>query len=508
MLTELLTSPAVWVIVPVVAAGWLVPAFIRWRKRVTTLNNLPGIEDTSCIWGNLHVVPKGTGPEWHKYMLGLVAKNQRLCRFWIGPFRAVVFLFHPDTCKVILQGSEPKPLGFGDPFKLVMPWLGRGLLTSDGEPWYQLRHLLTPAFHFDILRPYMNVYNKAADLLCENIDKYADTGESFDIYPLLKLCTFDIILKCAMSLDLDIQRTGKDSQYLKDTERLITLWGERITNPLYFSDTLYRMTVRGEEFFKCCDAVHAFAEDVINKRRQQLEKEDPPQKQYLDLIDILLTAKDESGQGLSVEEIRAEVDTFLFAGYETSSTATSWLLHLLAENPGYQVRVQEEIETAVGGKSSTDVAWADLSKLELLTCCMKEALRLYPPVPASGRITTKDTQIDGVSIPHGTRLVAMYVCLHRNPAVWEQPDEFIPERFGKEQAKDRDPFAFAPFSAGPRNCIGQVFASNEIRVMAAKVLQRFDLTPDPNHPVVPNSASVLHSESGIWVFANRRILWH
>nr|KAG5710027.1 hypothetical protein BaRGS_030103 [Batillaria attramentaria] len=168
----------------------------------------------------------------------------------------------------------------------------------------------------------------------ENIDKLADTGKSFDIYPLLKLCTFDIILKCAMSVDLDIQRKG---------------------NALYFSDTFYRITVSGDEFYKCCDLVHEFAEDVIDKRRKELEEEGPPQKRYLDFLDILLTAKDESGKGLSKEEIRAEVDTFLFAGHETSSTAMSWLLHLLTQNLDYQVRVQEEVESVLKDRDSTDV---------------------------------------------------------------------------------------------------------------------------------------------------------
>ncbi|KAK7501782.1 hypothetical protein BaRGS_00006868 [Batillaria attramentaria] len=486
MLTELLVSPALWITLAVLAAGWLVYAFLCWRQKFEFFNSLPGEENFSFIWGNLHMFPRPmTGAASFKFATGLLSKNRRWYRFWVGPFRPVIFLFHPDHCKAILQTSEPKPLGIGDTMKLALPWLGEGLVISNGERWYRSRHMLTPAFHFDILRPYVDVYNKAADILCENIDKLADTGKSFDIYPLLKLCTFDIILKCAMSVDLDIQLKG---------------------NALYFSDTFYRITVSGDEFYKCCDLVHEFAEDVIDKRRKELEEEGPPQKRYLDFLDILLTAKDESGKGLSKEEIRAEVDTFLFAGHETSSTALSWLLHLLTQNLDYQVRVQEEVESVLKDRDSTDVTWADLSKLETLTCCMKEALRLYPPAPGVLRILTKDMEMDGVTLPAGTRLIAMIMNLHRNPDVWEDPEEFRPERFEKEQTKDRSPYAFVPFSAGPRNCIGQVFAQNEIKVMASKVL--FDLTPDPDHPVVPNSAAVLHSETGVWVYANRRILWH
>ncbi|PVD35399.1 hypothetical protein C0Q70_02361, partial [Pomacea canaliculata] len=370
---------------------------------------------------------------------------------------------------------ESKQVEFGDAFRFVKPWVGEGILLSSGNRWMRARRLLTPAFHFDILKPYIGVYNKTVDSCIETIDKFANSGESFDIYPLLKLCTFDIILKCAMSVDLNVFKKGGNVPYINACDRLLYLWGERIRNIFVYWDAVYRLTKNGQEFYKNCDLVHSFAQEIITKRMQELKEEGPPKKRYLDFLDILLTAKDETGQGLTPLEIRAEVDTFLLAGHETSSTATSWLLHLLSENVDYQKRVQEEVDEVLEGRESKHVLWSDLQKLETLTCCMKEAMRLYPAVPGVGRILTKDTLIDGHTIPAGTRVNVSFILLHRNPDVWEDPHTFRPERFEVEEAKNRNPFAFVPFSAGPRNCIGMTFASNEIRVLVARLLQRFPL---------------------------------
>ncbi|KAK7093858.1 hypothetical protein V1264_007543 [Littorina saxatilis] len=427
---------------------------------------------------------------------------------WATSLRPILFVYHPHLAKMILQSSEPKPMGFGDVMASIKPWVGEGLVTSNGSHWQRHRHLLTPAFHFDILRPYVDIFNNAADIMLEKIGELADKGESFDIYPLLKKCTIDIILKCAMSVDLDIQRQTEEVPYMKSCERLATLWGDRLSTPLHYIDWIFERSAAGQEFMQHCDLVHTFAENIINKRRQTLEKEGPPKKRYLDFVDILLTAKDESGQGLSATDIRSEVDTFLFAGHETSSTATSWLLHLLSENQDCQERAQQEVDNILNGRDSTDIAWSDLPKLEYVSCCIKETLRLYPPAPGIVRILTKDVTMDGVEVPSGTRVGVLLILMHRNPEIFPDPDQFQPDRFTKANSQARDPFAFAPFSAGPRNCIGQNFANNEMKVLASKILHKFHLTGDPARPVRPISKAIFHSESGVWLFAKRRTPSH
>ncbi|XP_025082252.1 cytochrome P450 4F4-like isoform X2 [Pomacea canaliculata] len=501
---RLMLDSSLWLTFLAIIILWAVWKVIQLRQRYLLYKGVPSMDGFSFIFGHMHKLP-ADGRDMYKHLLNdwLCVSHRMFC-FWVTPLRPIIFLFHPDAAKVLLQSSESKQVEFGDAFRFVKPWVGEGILLSSGNRWMRARRLLTPAFHFDILKPYIGVYNKTVDSCIETIDKFANSGESFDIYPLLKLCTFDIILKCAMSVDLNVFKKGGNVPYINACDRLLYLWGERIRNIFVYWDAVYRLTKNGQEFYKNCDLVHSFAQEIITKRMQELKEEGPPKKRYLDFLDILLTAKDETGQGLTPLEIRAEVDTFLLAGHETSSTATSWLLHLLSENVDYQKRVQEEVDEVLEGRESKHVLWSDLQKLETLTCCMKEAMRLYPAVPGVGRILTKDTLIDGHTIPAGTRVNVSFILLHRNPDVWEDPHTFRPERFEVEEAKNRNPFAFVPFSAGPRNCIGMTFASNEIRVLVARLLQRYDFAPDPSHPVEVVASSITQSQSGVWMFAKRR----
>lgn len=505
MLADLIFSPLLWISLAALGVGSLLRKVLHVRQLYKRLSVLPQEKEFSLLLGTVQKFPPPTdAPGLVKYLSSWYGASRRMFLVWLTPLRPVLFVYHPEPAKCILQSAEPKPLAVGDVFALVKDWLGEGLLLSNGSHWHRSRHLLTPAFHFDILRPYVDVYNAAADIMLEKIGEYADKGVSFDIYPMMKLCTFDIILKCSMSIDLDVQRKQNDVHYMQSCERLAELWGQRLLNVFQHPDCVFYLTSNGRQFKKHCDIVHHFAEDIISKRRQILEKEGPPEKRYMDFVDILLMAKDETGKGLTLQEMRAEVDTFLFAGHETSSTAVTWLFYLLSTHPQCQQQAQDEVDAVLLDKESTDIMWSDLSKLEYLTCCVKEALRLYPSVPGVLKLLTKDVELDGLTIPAGTRVSVNFYLLHRNPDVHDNPDDFFPERFQLENARERDPFAFAPFSAGPRNCIGQNFALNEIKVLAAKLLSKFVLRHDTKYPIRLSTNPVVHSETGIWVYAQRR----
>ncbi|KAK6177634.1 hypothetical protein SNE40_015694 [Patella caerulea] len=494
---------AVFSVIVIYLVFKVVDAVRRFRKYFKFFNDLPGETDLHWIWGNLHKLPSNTEDRL-KYVQSLLLKYPKFYRIWASLLKPVIQLNHPDTVKVLLKTSEPKPRGIGGAYEFAIPWLGEGLLLAGGKRWARSRRLLTPAFHFDILKPYVKIYNEAADILISKIDKYAETGESFELFSLISLCTLDVILKCAMSYTGNIQREGETHPYVQAVNELSELWFNRGRNPFLYPDFIYYNTKNGKRFAEQCDYVHSVSEDIIEKRRQTLEREGPTKKRYLDFLDILLTAQDETGVGLSQLEIRNEVDTFLFEGHDTTASAISWILYSLAQHPEYQQNVRGEVDDILNSKEGGNLEWGDLNKLDYLSRVIKEGMRLHCPVPFVQRQLTQDTELDGHLIPEGTACSIHLINLHHNPLIWSDPWEFQPDRFLPQNMTGRDSYAFVPFSAGPRNCIGQHFALNEEKILISRIIQRYELKVDPDHVVRRKTAAVMRSETGIKLTATRR----
>jgi cytochrome P450 len=275
-----------------------------------------------------------------------------------------------------------------------------------------------------------------------------------------------------------------------------------------YPEFLFSLSPTGRKFHRNCEFVHKIAEEIIQKRKttllEQGESALTKNNRYLDFLDVLLTAKDDTGQGLTDQEIRDEVDTFLFEGHDTTASGISWTLYSLARYPEHQKLCQQEIDEVLADRKTDDIEWDDLPKLKYTTMCIKEALRLHTPVPIIMRQTTQDMTIEGHFLPARTMVVIPLYVLHHNTEVWEEPEEYRPERFTDENIKTKDNFAFVPFSAGPRNCIGQHFALHEMKTAIAKIMRRFTLSLDPTRSVEHRLVVIVKAENGMYVKATPR----
>ncbi|XP_062592665.1 ultra-long-chain fatty acid omega-hydroxylase-like [Saccostrea cucullata] len=479
--------------------------FIKYIKLKYAYRGLP--EPTYDKYWILGHLPHFQGGVYDQYILNKMiewmGKYRHLFVLWVGPTVVWVEVHHPESVKKILVTADPKAVGYGQVYRHGIPWLGEGLLIAGGAKWKRSRRLLTPAFHFDILKPYLKIYKSCADLLVRNITTESDKGESVEIFSLVSSCTLDIILRCAFSYETDCQNIGqKRNPYIQAVNDLTWEWTRRNCSPWLYTDFVYFLTKGGKKFKRDCDFVHNVAEGVIEKRRQALKNEEVSSKKYLDFLDILLTAKDEDGNGMSNEDIRTEVDTFLFEGHDTTASAISWILYSLAEHPDHQRKCQEEIDRVVSETKSGELEWKDLERLEYLTRCIKEGMRLHTPVPMILRNNQSTITVDNQAIPAGSTIVINIYSLHHNAEVWgEDHMKFKPERFTKENMEKRDSFAFCPFSAGPRNCIGQNFAMSEEKIVLATLLQRFTFTLDETHIVEKQVLAVMRAKNGIKLFA-------
>ncbi|KAK7088100.1 hypothetical protein V1264_022062 [Littorina saxatilis] len=425
--------------------------------------------------------------------------------WWLGPFRCVIACCHPDTVKVLLRSSEPKSHGGGG-YDFLLPWIGEGLLTAEGKKWERNRRLLTPAFHFEILRDYIDVYNSVVEEFMDKMEK-ASGGERYvEASAPLVITALDTLLRCALSYNDNIQLKGDDHPYVKAVKRMSALILERSLKIHLYPEFTYKLTKQGKEYYQLCDYVHNFTLDIIAARKKQLAKQEEGEqktgRKRLDFLDILLTSQDEQGQGLTDTEIRDEVDTFTFAGHDTTSTALGWCLYALGRYQDIQERVFKDVENVMGNRAQ--VQWEDLTNFQYLPLFIRETMRVYTIVPTISRQVSSPLTIEGVHIPKGVVVDINIYQLHTNPNVWENPMEFNPNRFEKEVFAGRDPYVFVPFSAGPRNCIGQNFAMNEIKTMVACIVKRFHIEADPDIDPEPYPEVTLRPKNGIHLKFTRR----
>ncbi|RMX53149.1 hypothetical protein pdam_00021920 [Pocillopora damicornis] len=275
------------------------------------------------------------------------------------------------------------------------------------------------------------------------------------------------------------------SPYVEAVGRITELIQKRQRSPWLWPDIVYFLTPSGREHNHCLNILHGFTNEIIDERiADRAAKKNDPQseendteqgeegefkrKRRLAFLDLLLEAYDKGE--ISREGIREEVDTFMFEGHDTTAAGLTWALYLLARHPHIQQQVHEEVDKFFEQRPET-LTGEDLKDLRYLECVVKEAQRMFPSVPFIARRTTEDCHLDGYLAPKGTAIGVCTIGLHRNPKVWEAPLEFNPDRFLPENSQGRHPYAFVPFSAGPRNCIGQRFALQEEKLVLAHLWQ-------------------------------------
>ncbi|KAM6217033.1 cytochrome P450 4B1 [Rhynchocyon petersi] len=415
---------------------------------------------------------------------------------WIGQFIGFLNIYEPDYAKAVYSRGDPKA---PDVYDFFLQWIGKGLLVLEGPKWYQHRKMLTPGFHYDVLKPYVAVFAESTNAMLDKWEKKAHEEKCFDIFSDVGRMALDTLMKCTFGKG-NSGLGQRDNAYYLAVSDLTLLMQQRLESFQYHNDFIYWLTPHGRRFLRACQAAHDHTDQVIRERKTALqdekEREKIQKKRHLDFLDILLGAQDESGSQLSDADLRAEVDTFMFEGHDTTTSGISWFLYCMALYPEHQHRCRQEIHEILGDRNT--IQWDDLGKMTYLTMCIKESFRLYPPVPQVYRQLSKPVNfVDGRSLPAGS-LVSLHIyALHRNGSVWPDPEVFDPLRFSPENSTGRHPFAFMPFSAGPRNCIGQQFAMNEMKVVTALCLLRFEFSLDRSRPPIKLLQLILRSKNGI-----------
>ncbi|XP_015910859.2 cytochrome P450 4c3 [Parasteatoda tepidariorum] len=435
--------------------------------------------------------------------------------FW-GGFKKILILYKAETVEPVLSSNDILSKGFE--YDLLAPLLKEGLLKSKRDKWRYRRKLLTPSFHFRILDEFIPVFNEQANIFTVKIAEGMKKETSINIASMTSLCTLDIICETAMGKKINAQTN--ESPYVIALHKFCKLATERILQPWLWYDFLYYYTKAGKELNQCMAIMDTFTRQVIAERKAEILKEretlvedesnsnvvyGQKSKRRLALLDTLLDLhlKDAT---FTLEDVAEEVDNFMFAGHDTTSSGLSFAFYLLGLHPEIQKKAQQEIDDVLGDDVDRPITLDDIKELRYLDHVLKETRRLYPPTPFIARDLEEDTFIDGHLIPKGTSCGILIYMLHRDPNVFPNPEKFDPDRFQIANSTGRHPFAYVPFSAGPRNCIGQRFATFEAITVLATVLRKFNLKSlDALDKIHITDELVLRAENGLrMVFEPRK----
>ena len=363
------------------------------------------------------------------------------------------------------------------------------LFLAEGAEWRWQRRAVAPIFRHEMLLSFVPIFAAMAQ---RQVDRWRTIQGAVpvDAAAAMTLTTFEIIVEAMLggSASLDAERYSRALTDNFDTIPWHILY-------VMFSIPDWMPYPHRRRAMQSRDFLHRDIRRIVESRRSV-------QSSRLDLLDLLLAARDhETRRGMSDDEIVTNLLTFITAGHETTAVALTWTLWLLAKDQATQQRVFEEVR-AVARHQMLDV-----THVEGLSFCrqvIQEAMRLFPPAAGIARISKKAMEIGGMQIPARTRIHIPVFALHRNVDLWDNPNAFDPDRFAADQLKSRPRYAFLPFGAGPRVCIGAGFAMIEAAVILATLVRAFCFQPLAGHRPRPTAKVTLRPIGGMPLLITNR----
>jgi len=386
-------------------------------------------------------------------MIELFARHGDTYRVFVPSRRSYTYVIHhPDDVKRVLVSNHrnyTKGVGL-DRVKIL---LGKGIMTSERELWKRQRYMMQPLFHRRVITEFAGVIAQANDRWIERWEGLARRGELINLTDEMSELTLEIVLRSIFGRDLD-----RLSQQLGG-------------NPF---EVVTKEQSRDLQFAYKFRSLTKLVAQLIGQRRTAAED-------HFDYVAMLMNARDkESGEPMGERELVDEIMTLIVAGHETTASGLNWTWYLLSQHPQVEARLHAEIDAAA------NLPAPSLSEMEALRYTRQvidEALRLYPPGWLLSRRTIEADVLGGYPVPEGTNVLLPLYLLHRHPRFWRNPEEFDPERFAPEHEAERPRFAYMPFAAGPRHCIGETFALYEMLVHLYKVARRYRLRYVPDKPL-------------------------
>lgn len=338
-------------------------------------------------------------------------------------------------------------------------FLGKGLLTVNGDYWLKQRRLIQPGFHIDKIHALYAIIKKTTDDFLVPLP----TGR-VDVYPLMHKLAFEIVINSLFNIKVPPETRNALNDFINEVQAFVI---KDLRQP--HKSWWFKLSGEVRRNLKRASKARNLIRDIINTRKQS-------KKKFNDLLDMLLDARyEDTGEPMQEDQVIDEILIVLIAGHETTANALSWSLYLLANHKPELEKLKE---------TTKELTVTETVGNDLLASVIKESMRLYPPAWISDRVALRDDAYNNFTFPKGSIIILFYYGLHRDPKHWDNPNAFIPQRFAKENEDKRKPKAYYPFGGGPRLCIGNNFAMAEMAIFLQAMINKFDIAPTDQQPML------------------------
>uniref|UniRef100_A0A182N9Y9 Uncharacterized protein n=1 Tax=Anopheles dirus TaxID=7168 RepID=A0A182N9Y9_9DIPT len=504
----------------------LAPALLLWffywrlsrRHMLELAERIPGPKGLPLIGNALDLVGSS-----HSVFRTIIEKGKdynEVIKIWIGP-KLIVFLVDPRDVELLL--SSHVYIDKSPEYRFFKPWLGNGLLISTGHKWRQHRKLIAPTFHLNVLKSFIDLFNENSRLVVDKMHK--ENGNAFDCHDYMSECTVEILLETAMGVSKKTQdQSGYD--YAMAVMKMCDILHLRHRKMWLYPDLFFNLTQYAKKQVKLLDTIHSLTKKVIRNKKAafdkgtrgslaitsintseiekpkedtnktstveglsfgqssnlkddlDVEENDVGEKKRLAFLDLLLESA-ENGALISDEEIKNQVDTIMFEGHDTTAAGSSFFLSMMGVHQHIQDKVIQELDE-IFGESDRAATFQDTLEMKYLERCLMETLRMYPPVPIIARSLKQDLKLasSDLVVPAGATITVATFKLHRLESIYPNPDVYDPDNFLPEKQANRHYYAFVPFSAGPRSCVGRKYAMLKLKIILSTILRNFRVHSD------------------------------
>jgi enediyne biosynthesis protein E7 len=399
-------------------------------------------------------------------------------RVVIGPKTLYIFN-HPDHAKHVLADNAAnyhKGIGYVEAKKA----LGDGLLTSEGELWRKQRRTIQPVFQNRRLAARAGIIADEAERLVKRLRGHIG-GPPVDVLHELTGLTLAVLGQALLDADLSaFESVGHSFEAVQDQAMFeMETMG---TVPLWLPLPKQR------RFHKARKDLGRIVEALVARRLAEPTDGDDV------LTRLIESTRAEADPKVGEQRMRDELVTLLLAGHETTASTLGWTLHLLSHHPEVTERLRAEVLDVVGDRAP---GFADLERLTYTSMVLQEAMRLYPPVWILTRNAQGDDEIGGYHVPAGSDVLICPYTLHRHPALWDEPTRFDPGRFDPARTANRPRYAYIPFGAGPRFCVGNHLGLLEATLVLVTLVRDLRLVAVPGHVAVPEPMLSLRVRGGL-----------
>ncbi|XP_032677368.1 probable cytochrome P450 4aa1 [Odontomachus brunneus] len=489
------TYIALLVVIYVLYAVW---DYIRILRFIFTLDGPRAVP----IFGNVGLI---FGGNLMQKLENDMLNYGRIFRIWLTclPY---VMLVQPDDIQMVLSSMKhTRKICF---YKLLHNFIGKGLISLEVNKWKLHRKILQPAFHLHVLERFVGTFGEHANRLADKL--LEQNAEDVNLTTFINNCGYEILTETVLGIPISRGHSNElDNAPFRKGKVMVPY---RFTRPWLLIDWIYRLTTAGKseerqqkDLFDYCFKKMKEKREFLQKNGSSLtdDETNAATTRKISLLEYMVEMNNKNPHFIE-QDIIEECCTFMLAGMESVSTSTTLTLFLLAANPKWQERCIAELDE-IFGNDRRSPTMQDLKEMKCLEMCIKESLRMYPSVPLFARILGEDVRIGKQVIPAGCGVFIVPYTTHHLPDHFPDPDHFKPERFSPENSKGRHSYAYLPFSAGPRNCIGHRFAMLEIKTMISAVLRkcRLDTIRDKDKVIIKFRMTI-RAQGGVWVKVRAR----